>query len=175
MQWAGQSEAVSDASCSICMGTMCNTVCVPVCFHRFCFGCIWRWASRRPTCPLCRQPFDHVLHIVRAENYYRQYAISPSAGRRRSMARNRVLSRSPQQRYDLRRRLTNGRPAVERRGPEGRDGAVRGDAAPGLPNAPSQPVAGERPNSTAVRPYLRMILVLFVRPLPTGLLERRGQ
>uniref|UniRef100_A0A8C3J6D3 RING-type E3 ubiquitin transferase n=1 Tax=Calidris pygmaea TaxID=425635 RepID=A0A8C3J6D3_9CHAR len=107
MQQAGQSEAVADAPCSICMGTMHNTVCVPICFHRFCFGCIWRWASRSPTCPLCRQPFDHVLHIVRADSYYQEYAISPSARQWRSMARNRLLHRSPQQRYDLRRRLTN--------------------------------------------------------------------
>ncbi|GAB0202814.1 E3 ubiquitin-protein ligase Topors-like [Grus japonensis] len=98
-QQAGQLEAEADALCPIGLGTMCNAACVPVCFHRFCFGCVRRWASGRAMCPLCRQPFDCVLHTVRVDNDYRQYAVGSSDRRQRNAARNRVRSRNPQRRY----------------------------------------------------------------------------
>uniref|UniRef100_A0A663FG43 RING-type E3 ubiquitin transferase n=1 Tax=Aquila chrysaetos chrysaetos TaxID=223781 RepID=A0A663FG43_AQUCH len=47
-------SAAAEDPCPICLDTMRNAACVPVCFHRFCFGCIRRWASRTATCPLCR-------------------------------------------------------------------------------------------------------------------------
>uniref|UniRef100_A0A8C0AUS1 RING-type E3 ubiquitin transferase n=1 Tax=Buteo japonicus TaxID=224669 RepID=A0A8C0AUS1_9AVES len=53
-------QSVAEDLCPICLGTMHNAAWVPECFHRFCFGCIRRWASRTATCPLCRQPFDHL-------------------------------------------------------------------------------------------------------------------
>lgn len=125
MQQAGQSETAADARCTICLGTIRNAACVPTCFHRFCFRCIRRWASTAATCPLCREPFDRVLHTVRADDDYREYVVGSSAHQQQNAARTRVRSRSPQQRYNLRPRPTRSRPAAERRVPDGRDGAAR--------------------------------------------------
>ncbi|KAK4810557.1 hypothetical protein QYF61_004520 [Mycteria americana] len=101
MQWAGQSEAAADAPCPICLGTMRNAACVPVCFHCFCFGCIQQWARRRAMCLLCRQPFDCVLQTARVDNDYLEYAVSLSTHRQKNAARNGVQSRPPQQCYYL--------------------------------------------------------------------------
>uniref|UniRef100_A0A663MFL2 RING-type domain-containing protein n=1 Tax=Athene cunicularia TaxID=194338 RepID=A0A663MFL2_ATHCN len=32
------------------------------CLHHFCFTCIQQWARGRDACPVCRQPFEWVLH-----------------------------------------------------------------------------------------------------------------
>uniref|UniRef100_A0A8V0YBS9 RING-type E3 ubiquitin transferase n=1 Tax=Gallus gallus TaxID=9031 RepID=A0A8V0YBS9_CHICK len=37
-----------------------DTSYVMPCLHRFCFGCIRRWAESRPTCPLCKRRVDHL-------------------------------------------------------------------------------------------------------------------
>lgn len=173
MQQAGQSEAVAEDLCPICLGTMHNAAWVPECFHRFCFGCIRRWASRTATCPLCRQPFDHVLHTVRADDDYREYAVGPSTHRQRNAARSGVRSRSPQQHVYLHQQPTDAGSAAGRRGPEGRDRAATGDAAPGPSNAPSQQAAGEHPASPAGPFYLLIGQVLVVQPVLIVLPERR--
>uniref|UniRef100_A0A669QJY9 RING-type E3 ubiquitin transferase n=1 Tax=Phasianus colchicus TaxID=9054 RepID=A0A669QJY9_PHACC len=60
------SEAPEDYRCAICLDNISNMACVDPCFHRFCSGCIQRWATMRAVCPLCRQPIDRVLHTVRS-------------------------------------------------------------------------------------------------------------
>ncbi|XP_054042969.1 E3 ubiquitin-protein ligase Topors-like [Rissa tridactyla] len=175
VQQAGQLEAAAEDLCPICMNTIRKATHVPGCFHCFCFGCIHQWARRRSTCPVCRQPFDHVLHVVRLDDGYRERAVSTSACRQRSAARNRVRSRSPQRRYNLRPRPTNSGQGAGRRQPERRNQAVRGDTAPGFPNVPAQQAAGERPDSPPVRHSLRTILVLVAQSQPTWLPERRHQ
>lgn len=175
MQEAGQLEAVAEDPCPICLGTMCNAACVPMCFHRFCFGCIRRWANRTATCPLCRQPFDCVLHTVRADDDYREYAVGPSTHQQKNTARNRVRSRSPQQHDYLRQQPTDAGPAVGRRRPEGRDRAAGGDTAPGPSNTLAQQAAGEHPAGPASPFYLLIGQVLVVQPVLIVLPERRDQ
>uniref|UniRef100_A0A8B9R1S7 RING-type E3 ubiquitin transferase n=1 Tax=Anas platyrhynchos TaxID=8839 RepID=A0A8B9R1S7_ANAPL len=117
MQQAGPSEAAAGERCPICLGTTRNTAYTYTCFHAFCFRCIRRWAATISACPLCRQPIDRILHTVRADDDYQQYVCRPSAHGRRNAARERVRSRSPQRRYNLRPRPTNNGPAAGRRGP----------------------------------------------------------
>uniref|UniRef100_A0A8B9U533 E3 ubiquitin-protein ligase Topors n=1 Tax=Anas zonorhyncha TaxID=75864 RepID=A0A8B9U533_9AVES len=119
MQQAGPSEAAAGERCPICLGTTRNTAYTYTCFHAFCFRCIRRWAATSSACPLCRQPIDRILHTVRADDDYQQYVCRPSAHGRRNAARERVRSRSPQRRYNLRPRPTNNGPAAGRRGPQG--------------------------------------------------------
>uniref|UniRef100_A0A8B9E0Z3 E3 ubiquitin-protein ligase Topors n=1 Tax=Anser cygnoides TaxID=8845 RepID=A0A8B9E0Z3_ANSCY len=119
MQQAGPSEEAAGERCPICLGTTRNTAYVSTCFHTFCFRCIRRWAATRSTCPLCRQPIDRILHTVRADDDYQQYVCRSSARGRRNAARERVRSRSPQRRYDLRPRPSNNGPAAGRRAPQG--------------------------------------------------------
>eukprot|EP00075_Anas_platyrhynchos_P013444 XP_027302697.1 E3 ubiquitin-protein ligase Topors-like [Anas platyrhynchos] len=119
MQQAGPSETAARERCPICLGTTRNTAYTYTCFHAFCFRCIRRWAANSSACPLCRQPIDRILHTVRADDDYQQYVCRPSAHGRRNAARERVRSRSPQRRYNLRPRPTNNGPAAGRRGPQG--------------------------------------------------------
>uniref|UniRef100_A0A669QZT8 RING-type E3 ubiquitin transferase n=1 Tax=Phasianus colchicus TaxID=9054 RepID=A0A669QZT8_PHACC len=58
LQKEDPSEAPEDYRCAICLDNISNMACVDPCFHRFCFGCIQRWATMRAVCPLCRQPID---------------------------------------------------------------------------------------------------------------------
>lgn len=54
---------------------------MPSCLHCFCFSCIQKWATRTALCPLCRQPFDRVLHTVRADDDYQEYVVRSSTCR----------------------------------------------------------------------------------------------
>ena len=159
LQRAGRWEAAADNPCSICLGQMDDAAYVDGCFHAFCFGCIRRWAATRAACPLCRQPFDRVLHTVRADDDYQEYVVGSSARRQRTAARERVRSRSPQRRYHVRPRPNNAEPAAGRRGPAGRRRGVRGDAAPERSDASARQAAGEHPASPADGPVLRYDLV----------------
>uniref|UniRef100_A0A8V0YLW2 RING-type E3 ubiquitin transferase n=1 Tax=Gallus gallus TaxID=9031 RepID=A0A8V0YLW2_CHICK len=58
LQQEGPLEASDDYRCAICLDNISNMACVDPCFHRFCSGCIRRWATTRAVCPLCRQPID---------------------------------------------------------------------------------------------------------------------
>lgn len=174
MQQAGPSEAAAGEQCPICLGTTRNTAYVSACFHAFCFRCIRRWAATRSTCPLCRQPIDRILHTVRADDDYQQYVCRSSARGRRNAARERVRSRSPQRRYDLRPRPSNNGPAAGRRGPQGIGQADGAGAAPGPINAAPQQAAGQRPTSPTNGPILR-IGSLLLRPLRIQLPDTSGR
>ncbi|XP_050769558.1 E3 ubiquitin-protein ligase Topors-like [Gymnogyps californianus] len=155
MQQAGRREAVADGWCPICLDNMDNAAYIDVCFHAFCFDCIRQWAAMRAACPLCRWPFNRILHTVRADNNYQEYMVGSSTCWQRTAARQRVRSRSPQRRYHLRPRPNNNEPAAGRRGPVGRDRAAWGDAAPRTSDASTRQAAGERPASPADGSVLR--------------------
>ncbi|XP_009460517.1 PREDICTED: E3 ubiquitin-protein ligase Topors-like [Nipponia nippon] len=152
LQRAGRREAAADGPCPICLDDVDDAAYIDICFHAFCFDCIQRWVASRAVCPLCRRPFNHILHMVRAGN-----GLSPR--RQRTAARQRVRSRSPQRRYHLRPRPNNNERAAGRRGPVGSDQAAWRDAAPGTSNASNasaQQAAGERPASPAHTPVLHL-------------------
>eukprot|EP00075_Anas_platyrhynchos_P013421 XP_027302674.1 E3 ubiquitin-protein ligase Topors-like [Anas platyrhynchos] len=159
MQQAGPSEAAAGERCPICLGTTRNTAYTYTCFHAFCFRCIRRWAANSSACPLCRQPIDRILHTVRADDDYQQYVCRPSAHGRRNAARERVRSRSPQRRYNLRPRPTNNGPAAGRRGPQGITQADGSGAAPEPINAAPQQAAGQSPTRPTNSPVLRVTLM----------------
>jgi hypothetical protein len=48
--------------CPVCLGVAVVDVTLP-CQHQFCSDCIREWASRAPTCPMCRQGFP--ISIIR--------------------------------------------------------------------------------------------------------------
>lgn len=54
-------------SCPICRDSEDDVSYVTPCLHQFCLGCIVRWAKRKPSCPLCRQPINSILYSVRSE------------------------------------------------------------------------------------------------------------
>uniref|UniRef100_U3I2S7 RING-type E3 ubiquitin transferase n=1 Tax=Anas platyrhynchos platyrhynchos TaxID=8840 RepID=U3I2S7_ANAPP len=92
------SEASEPHCCPICLCDIKNAACLPLCLHRFCSSCIQKWATRAALCPLCRQPFDHVLHSVRADDDYQEYVFRSSTHRRSNSVRERPHSRTPWQR-----------------------------------------------------------------------------
>ena len=82
LQQAGQSEASEDYPCPICLGDVNNVAYVDVCFYRFCYCCIRQWAAMRVACSLCRQAFNCVLHMVRADNDYEEFIVESPTYRR---------------------------------------------------------------------------------------------
>lgn len=145
LQQEGPLEASDDYRCAICLDNISNMACVDPCFHRFCSGCIRRWATTRAVCPLCRQPIDRVLHTVRADDDYQEYVVGGSSSRwQRRRARERSRSRSP-----LRQRQSGNNGLPVRRNSTGSGQVSRADAAP---SAPAASTSGEQsPPSTAER------------------------
>ena len=137
LQQAGPPEASEDDPCPICLGKVNNAACVALCFHRFCFGCIQRWAVMRAVCPLCRRPFDHVLQVL-PDNKEEDDGDGSPAYHQGNVARERSRSRCPWRCYALARSAMNDEPPAQRRRPVGSDRALRGDRAPGPPNTTSQ-------------------------------------
>ncbi|XP_019465666.1 uncharacterized protein LOC109363752 [Meleagris gallopavo] len=64
-----------DRRCPICLDTMDDASYVMPCLHRFCFGCIQRWAESRPTCPLCKRSVGSILHSVRSDDSFQELVI----------------------------------------------------------------------------------------------------
>eukprot|EP01121_Diplochlamys_sp_Union-15-3_P013765 TRINITY_DN431_c0_g1_i1.p1 TRINITY_DN431_c0_g1~~TRINITY_DN431_c0_g1_i1.p1 ORF type:complete len:250 (-),score=27.28 TRINITY_DN431_c0_g1_i1:79-828(-) len=60
------SKTEKELLCSICFSALNtqNLAIVQLCNHEFCFGCISTWAKTKLTCPLCKAPFDSVMHQV---------------------------------------------------------------------------------------------------------------
>ncbi|XP_032545402.1 E3 ubiquitin-protein ligase Topors-like [Chiroxiphia lanceolata] len=122
---AGPSEvAAADGRCPICLGDLENATYVEVCQHCFCFICIREWAKLTETCPLCKQPFERLLHTVTVDGNYEEYVFDQSAHRQRKAAR--IRSRSPQWHYNLCHRSTDIKPSKSRsRSPQKHDNPHR--------------------------------------------------
>jgi hypothetical protein len=66
--------AVLGDACPICLQTLAAPVMITACYHVYCFECLSTWAHslalhgvERPTCPLCKAPFQDVYANVRSE------------------------------------------------------------------------------------------------------------
>ncbi|PKU30629.1 hypothetical protein llap_19066 [Limosa lapponica baueri] len=73
LQQAGWWEAAADSPCPNCLGNVDDTVYINAYCHHFCFGCIQQWAATRAARLLSRQPFNCVLHTVRADDDYQEH------------------------------------------------------------------------------------------------------
>lgn len=49
-----KTRIVENDSCCICFNPIMNKTILPCCSNSYCFSCIMRWASLKPTCPLCK-------------------------------------------------------------------------------------------------------------------------
>lgn len=99
-------------SCPICCDAPDDVAYAMPCGHRFCLGCILRWAERKPACPLCRRSILTVKFSDRGGDDYLHCVITPprelpeissqAAEAPRSLAENRFhgpqdyLASSPQ-------------------------------------------------------------------------------
>uniref|UniRef100_A0A493SW51 RING-type E3 ubiquitin transferase n=1 Tax=Anas platyrhynchos platyrhynchos TaxID=8840 RepID=A0A493SW51_ANAPP len=72
------SEA-KDVTCPVCQGAPKEPSYVLPCLHRFCFGCIMRWAKRSSTCPLCRQRITSICYSIWAEDDFLEVQLVPDA------------------------------------------------------------------------------------------------
>jgi len=72
------SEA-KDVTCPVCQGAPKEPSYVLPCLHRFCFGCIMRWAKRISTCPLCRQRITSILCSIWAEDDFLEVQLAAGA------------------------------------------------------------------------------------------------
>lgn len=72
-------------NCPICRDIPGEIASVTPCAHRFCLGCIVRWAKRNPSCPLCRQAIHSIVYSVRSDDDFLEMVVpsppdSPAAG-----------------------------------------------------------------------------------------------
>uniref|UniRef100_A0A8C3UZ92 RING-type domain-containing protein n=1 Tax=Catharus ustulatus TaxID=91951 RepID=A0A8C3UZ92_CATUS len=51
---------VKKLNCPICQDTWDDMASALPCRHQFCLGCILRWATTNPSCPLCRTQIETV-------------------------------------------------------------------------------------------------------------------
>ncbi|CAN8219784.1 unnamed protein product [Coccothraustes coccothraustes] len=67
-------------SCPICREASGNIAYVRSCLHQFCRGCIVRWASKNPSCPLCRQTVRTIIYSGPHDQGFVEVAVAePSA------------------------------------------------------------------------------------------------
>ncbi|XP_027579691.2 E3 ubiquitin-protein ligase Topors-like [Pipra filicauda] len=64
-----------ERNCSICQDTQKDVASALPCHHRFCLGCILRWAQRNPSCPLCRRTIE-TIRFSDSEDDYLETAIT---------------------------------------------------------------------------------------------------
>ncbi|PKU45480.1 hypothetical protein llap_4238 [Limosa lapponica baueri] len=127
LQYAGLCEEAADNLCPICLSEIENPSYISICFHAFCLGCIQRWMYMNGVCPVCRLPFDCILHTVKADDDYQEYKVNASNIQQGTTGRRRGRSRPPQHQTLLRPRPTNNEPRGATRGPgERQRGAQRG-------------------------------------------------
>ncbi|XP_021243548.1 uncharacterized protein LOC110394160 [Numida meleagris] len=65
--------------CPICCDVRQDVASVTPCRHRFCVGCIQRWARLRASCPLCRTAMRTIKVPVWGGGYYVECVVSPPA------------------------------------------------------------------------------------------------
>lgn len=66
MNEGGGGENADGLVCTICLGEDCDDEGRPNgCMHRFCFGCIKKWAEVTNLCPLCKVEFDKIRRVKR--------------------------------------------------------------------------------------------------------------
>ncbi|XP_043916938.1 E3 ubiquitin-protein ligase Topors [Protopterus annectens] len=71
-------DASPDSKCPICLDRFNNISYLNQCLHRFCFRCIKEWSKNKAECPLCKQPFNSILHSIRAEDDFKEYTLKVS-------------------------------------------------------------------------------------------------
>ncbi|NWV28671.1 TOPRS ligase, partial [Origma solitaria] len=69
----------TDGNCPICQDTWMDVTSARPCHHRFCLGCILRWAKRNPSCPLCRTPIETLRFSEEDERDYVEFLITSPA------------------------------------------------------------------------------------------------
>ncbi|XP_048148340.1 uncharacterized protein LOC125320248 [Corvus hawaiiensis] len=62
-------------SCPICREASGNIAYVGSCLHKFCRGCIVRWARKNPSCPLCRQTVHTIIYPAPPEQGFVEMAV----------------------------------------------------------------------------------------------------
>eukprot|EP00117_Sycon_ciliatum_P012302 scpid79131/ scgid1989/ E3 ubiquitin-protein ligase Topors; SUMO1-protein E3 ligase Topors; Topoisomerase I-binding RING finger protein; Topoisomerase I-binding arginine/serine-rich protein; Tumor suppressor p53-binding protein 3 len=66
-------NAEADLQCPVCLERIKDVSFLDLCFHRFCFDCVMKWAEVNRSCPLCKMTFKSIIHKVRSIYDYEQF------------------------------------------------------------------------------------------------------
>ncbi|XP_050185752.1 E3 ubiquitin-protein ligase Topors-like [Myiozetetes cayanensis] len=110
-------------SCPICCDAPDDVAHAMPCGHRFCLGCILRWAERNPACPLCRRSILTVKFSDHGGDNYLHCVITPP---RESPANNSQAGEAP---GGLAENNPHGPPASPASSPQGITAPTEQDAA----------------------------------------------
>ncbi|NXC46893.1 TOPRS ligase, partial [Penelope pileata] len=66
-------------TCPVCRDVRRDVAYVTPCSHKFCLGCIQRWARLKDSCPLCRTPMTTIKVSVWGGDQYVECLVSPPA------------------------------------------------------------------------------------------------